>query len=90
MVSRKISDDLKEAALRLTNRGRDSIYNMAAITGLSVSTFYCICCRKLLTGSVAKAEAIGHGWPRTLARWDCDYLMRLARHKSTLFLDEYS
>jgi len=41
-------------------------------------------------GSVAKAQAIGHGHPRSLFRCDCDYLLSLARYKPTLFLDEYS
>jgi len=78
MVYRKISDDLKEAALRLMARGRDTVYDIAAVTGFSVRTLYHARHRKLHTGSVAKAEAIGRGRPRTLARRDCDYLLRLA------------
>ncbi|KJA26468.1 hypothetical protein HYPSUDRAFT_132666 [Hypholoma sublateritium FD-334 SS-4] len=90
MVYRKISDDLKEAALRLDARGHDNAYQIAAITGFSVRTFYRIRAQKLQTGTVAKAAAIGRGRPRTLLRRDCEYLLRLARHKPTLFLDEYS
>ncbi|KAJ7629158.1 hypothetical protein DFH06DRAFT_906303, partial [Mycena polygramma] len=41
------------------------------------------------TGSVAKAQAIGRGRPRTLADADAEYLVRLARHNPTIFLDEY-
>ena len=78
MVYQKISDDLKEAALWLMACGHDTVYDIAAVTGFSVHTLYCAHHQKLHTGSVAKAEDIGHGWPRTLARRDCDYLLRPA------------
>ena len=45
---------------------------------------------KHTTGSVAKAQAIGHGRPHSLLKTDADYLLRLTRHKPTLFLDEYT
>lgn len=90
MVYRKISNDLKEAALRLKARGRDTVYDIVAITGFSIRTFYRVRQQKLRTGSVAKQDAIGRGRPRTLLRHDCEYLLRLARYKPTLFLDEYS
>ena len=45
---------------------------------------------KQMMGSVAKAQAVGRGRPRSLLRQDCDYLLRLARYNPTLFLDEYS
>ena len=90
MVYQKISDDLKETALWLMACGCDTVHDIAAVTGFSVWTLYCAHHWKLPTGSVAKAEAIGLGQPRTLARRDCDYLLRLAWHKPTLFLDEYS
>ena len=76
MVYQKISDDLKEAALWLMACGHDTVYDIAAVTGFSVHTLYCAHHQKLHTGSVAKAEDIGHGWPRTLARRYCDYLLR--------------
>jgi len=90
MVYRKISNDLKEAALRLKARGRDSNYEISLITGFSTRTLYRARRRKLLTGSAAPAQPIGRGRPRSLLRRDCDYLLRLARHKPTLFLDEYA
>jgi transposase len=90
MVYRKISNDLKEAALRLKARGRDTNYEISQITGFSTRTLYRARRRKLLTGSVAPAHAIGRGRPRSLLRRDCDYLLCLARHKPTMFLDEYS
>lgn len=38
---------------------------------------------------VAKAQAIGRGRPRKALHEDVQYLIRLAHHKPTLFLDEY-
>jgi len=90
MVYRHISDDLKEAAIRLKNRGYDTNHEIRQITGFSTKTLNWAIQRKQATGSVAKAQAIGHGHPRSLLRCDCDYLLRLARYKPTLFLDEYS
>ena len=90
MVCRKISNDLKEAALRLKARGRDTNHEISLITGFSTSTLYRALRRKLLTGRAAPAPAIGRGRPRSLHRRDCDYLLRLARHKPTLFLDKYA
>lgn len=88
MVNRKISDDLKDAALRLKADGRTSAY-IRHITGISRRTLYRSQKRKRDTGSVAKAQAIGRGRPRSLLKQDAEYLLRLARHKPTLFLDEY-
>jgi hypothetical protein len=53
---RKISDDLKEAALRLKARGHDTNYEISQITGFSTRTLYRACRHKLLTGSVAPAQ----------------------------------
>ncbi len=61
MVYRKISDDLKEAALRLYARGRDNIHEIASITGFSIRTFYHTHQQKRRTGTVAKQAAIGRG-----------------------------
>jgi hypothetical protein len=58
--------------------------------GISKSMLYWAQKRKHITGSVAKAQAIGHGHPRSLLKTDTDYLLHLARHKPTLFLDEYA
>ena len=40
MSYRKIGDDLKEAALLLDAHGCDNVYDIAAITGFSICTFY--------------------------------------------------
>jgi transposase len=37
----------------------------------------------------SKAQAIGRGRPRKALHEDVQYLIRLAHHKPTLFLDEY-
>ncbi|KAH7918731.1 hypothetical protein BV22DRAFT_989379, partial [Leucogyrophana mollusca] len=84
----RISDDLKEAALRMADRGYRS-REITNITRISKSTLDRTRRRKHITGSVAKAQAIGRGRTRTLAHHDCQYLIRLARHNPTLFLDEY-
>ncbi|KAJ7075383.1 hypothetical protein B0H15DRAFT_791910 [Mycena belliarum] len=89
MPNRRISDDLKEAALRLEDRGRDTTKQILKIVQFSKSTLVRARRRKLLTGRVAKAVAHGRGRPRTLAEQDADYLVRLAKHKPTTFLDEY-
>ncbi|KAJ7675267.1 hypothetical protein B0H17DRAFT_946088 [Mycena rosella] len=89
MPNRRISDDLKEAALRLQDRGRDTTKEILQIICFSRSTLHRTCRHKVLTGHVTKAAAHGRGRPRTLAECDADYLVRLAKHKSTTFLDEY-
>ncbi|KAJ7814860.1 hypothetical protein B0H13DRAFT_1664370 [Mycena leptocephala] len=89
MPNRRISDDLKEAMLRMEDRGRDTTNEILKIAQFSRSTLIRMRKRKHLTGSVAKAQAIGRGRPRTLLQADADYLVRLARHNPTLFLDEY-
>jgi transposase len=90
MVYRHISDDLKKAAIRLKHRGRDSNSEISQIGGFSKRTLFRILRRKQATGSVAKAQAVGRGRPRSLARRDAEYLLHLARYRPTLFLDEYA
>ena len=75
MVYRHISDDLKEAAIRLKNRGRDTDHEIRQITGFSTKTLNRAIQCKQATGSVAKAQAIGRGRPWSLLRRDCDYLL---------------
>ncbi|KIJ17292.1 hypothetical protein PAXINDRAFT_59616, partial [Paxillus involutus ATCC 200175] len=85
-----ISDDLKRAALRLKACGRDSDDKICRIADLSKSTLYRTLCRCQATGDVTKAVAIGCGRPQKLIQLDCNYLLCLACHKPTLFLDEYT
>jgi hypothetical protein len=41
------------------------------------------------TGTAAHAPAVGRGWPRSYVGKDAEYLLDLACHKPTRFLDEY-
>jgi transposase len=88
MVNRKISDDLKAAALRLHARG-DSMKEITRITGLSMSTLARIRRRYRLTGKISRSPTIAPGRPRHLLQSDIRYLLALAHHNPTLFLDEY-
>ncbi|KAJ7217661.1 hypothetical protein B0H12DRAFT_1205575 [Mycena haematopus] len=71
MPNCRISDDLKEAMLRLEERGRDTTREILKIGQFSRSTLIRMRKRKHLTGSVAKAQAIA----------DADYLDRLERYR---------
>ncbi|PPQ83379.1 hypothetical protein CVT24_001450 [Panaeolus cyanescens] len=90
MVYRKISTDLKEAALKLKAQGRDTLEEIREITGISLRTLYRAQQQKQLTGSAAPALPIGCGRPQTLLRRDAEYLLSLAQHRPTLFLNEYA
>ncbi|KAG1875975.1 hypothetical protein C8R48DRAFT_768823 [Suillus tomentosus] len=90
MVNCHISDDVKRIALRLKNRRRDSDHEICQLVDFSLSTLYRTLCRNRATGDVTKKLTIGRGRPRKLIHSDCLYLLRLACHKPTLFLDEYS
>src|ERR1700737_1406447 len=89
MGNHKISDDLKEAALQLRQDGQTPGY-IKHITGISRCTLFCTQKWKHDTGSVAKAQAIRCGCPCSLLHSDAAYLLHLAHHKPTLFLDEYA
>ncbi|KAG1854287.1 hypothetical protein F4604DRAFT_1932895 [Suillus subluteus] len=86
MGNRRISDDLKDAALRMANKGYATT-EILSITQISTSTIYRTQCRKRATGSVAKIQAIGRGRPRAFTQHDIQFVIRLACHNPTLFLD---
>jgi transposase len=88
MVNRRISDDLKMAALRLKAKGH-SVTEILDITRFSRNTFHRAQRRYNQVGTVAKAQAIGRGRLRKAVRGDIQYLIRLAHHKPVMFLDEY-
>ncbi|KAG1906132.1 uncharacterized protein F5891DRAFT_942093 [Suillus fuscotomentosus] len=88
MGNRQISDNLKDAALCMVNKGY-ATPEILSITQISKSTIYCTQCCKRATGSVAKIQAIGRGRPRAFTQHDIQFLIWLARHNPTLFLDEY-
>lgn len=89
MVYRRISDDNKMTAVRLRLRGLDTVQEIKQLTAMSQASLYRVWNRFQTTGSVAKSEAIGRGRPRKLTSSDSHYLVRLARYKPSMFLDEY-
>lgn len=89
MPFRKISNDLKEASIRLANRGQDSLKDVLGIVGFSESTYWRTLRRLRATGSVAFAQPIQKGRHRKLLRADEDYVLALMERNPTLYLDEY-
>lgn len=90
MPYRKISNDLKEATIRLLARGQDSLEDILDIVGMSESTYRRALRRIRETGSVACPQPISKGRPRRLLREDEDYVLALMKHNPTLYLDEYA
>jgi transposase len=90
MVNRRISDDAYAIAMRLVDRGLDSDSEIADLCGFSTRSLARAKRRRRLTGTSAKGPILGlRGRPRILAHGDVAYLVSLARHRPTLFLDEY-
>jgi hypothetical protein len=70
MGNQRISDDLKEAALRMkAHEYCDE--EILEISRFSLSTLKRAARRKRLMGSVTKVQAIGRGRPRKLIHPDC-------------------
>ncbi|KAF6751580.1 hypothetical protein DFP72DRAFT_759499, partial [Ephemerocybe angulata] len=84
-----ISTDLKEAMLRLKSRKVVTLDDIERIGQLSTRTLYRAQRLYRLTGSASPPPAVGRGRPRTLLQADCDYLVQLARHSPSTFLDKY-
>ncbi|KAG1784496.1 uncharacterized protein HD556DRAFT_1251240, partial [Suillus plorans] len=80
----------KRAVLRPKDHGHDFDDEIYRITGISPSALYRTRRRQLLTGDVANAPELFRGCPRKLTHIDCQYLIHLACHKPTLFLDEHN
>lgn len=85
----RYSEDLKMAAVRLRHRGRDSVKDIIHITTMSRPTLFRTWRKHRLTRSVAHKQPIGAGRQRSVLFRDAEYLLRLARHSPTTFLDEY-
>jgi transposase len=81
--NRRISDDLKDAALRMVNKGYKTKEILSTIQ-FSKSTIYRTQRLKQATGSVTKLQAIGRGRPRVFTQHDIQFLIRLARHNPIL------
>lgn len=88
MPFRKISRDVKLAAINLYQRGLLELRDILDCVGFSESTFWRIWKLWRTTGDV-----VGHGHglagrPRKLLADDIDYLKRLIHHRPDWFLDE--
>ncbi|KAK0236856.1 hypothetical protein EDD85DRAFT_770593 [Armillaria nabsnona] len=67
----------------------DSPEEILHMTRFSLSTLYRTQRHFRLTGDVAKKPALGCGCPRKLLAADIAYLLSLAQHNPSKFLDEY-
>jgi transposase len=87
-MMRRISRDVKVAAIRLFERDLLGIDEILDCCGFSARTFYRILKLWRETGDVVKHSPSRHGRPRILVREDIDYLLGLIRHNPTYFLHE--
>jgi transposase len=88
MPFRKISRDLKLAAVRLHEEDLLPQHSILDALSISRSTFYRILNLWQTTGDVVKHRFGLPGRPRILHFDDLDYLLRLIRHNPDYFLDE--
>lgn len=88
MGNRKISADLKFAAIRLHEQGILGLSEILDCIGFSCMTFYRI--KKLYndTGNVVKPRSQYTGRPRIFNLEDLHYLLELINHRPDWFLDE--
>jgi transposase len=88
MGNRKISPDLKLAAVRLHERGVLTTREILECVGFSRRTFLRICKLYRETGDVIKPRSEYIGRPRALNIEDVAYLTELVQHRPDWFLDE--
>ncbi|KAG2050056.1 hypothetical protein BDR06DRAFT_892370, partial [Suillus hirtellus] len=88
MGNRKISPDLKLAAVRLHKRGILTTREILECVGFSRRTFLRICKLYRETGDVVKPRSEYIGQPRALNIEDVAYLTELVQHCPDWFLDE--
>lgn len=88
MVHRKISRDLKLAAVKLHEQGILNTQQVLECVNFSRRTFYRILALWQDTGDVVQYTYGIRGRPRILHFDDVDYLKRLVRHRPDWFLDE--
>ncbi|KAK0470459.1 uncharacterized protein EV420DRAFT_1258601 [Desarmillaria tabescens] len=67
----------------------DPAEEILCMTGFSLSTLYRTQCHFQLTGDVAKEQALSCGHPQKLLAADIAYLLSLAQHNPSKFLNEY-
>jgi len=88
MPFRKISRDLKLAAVCFHQHNLLPLDNILDCLQISESTFYCVLRLWNETGDVVRHTFGIRGRPRILHFNDIDYLKRLIRHRPDWFLDE--
>ncbi|KAJ7224887.1 hypothetical protein C8J57DRAFT_1197916 [Mycena rebaudengoi] len=88
MGYRKISRDVKIAALNLYEAGQMELPDILKCCGFSERTFYRILYLWRTTGDVVKHNPKNTGRPRLLHFDDIQYLLRLVRHSPDWFLNE--
>ncbi|KAJ6479049.1 Homeodomain-like protein, partial [Mycena sanguinolenta] len=84
---RRISRDLKIAALNLYEQGHFSLKQILACVGFSRSTFFRALHLWQTTGDVVRPQN-RTGRPRLLHHEDVDHLIRLVQERPDWFLDE--
>ncbi|KAG2071438.1 hypothetical protein BDR04DRAFT_1135016 [Suillus decipiens] len=88
MMFRKISDDVKRAAIRLSEHNLLSLQDILDCCGFSERTWYRIMKLWRDTGDVINQSRTARGRVRHLDREDIDYLLQLVRDNPDYFLDE--
>ena len=88
MGFRKISRDLKLAAMRIHDHGILPVGTIIDCLQISRRTFYRILDLWVTTGDVVRHTNGIRGRPRILHFDDIDYLRRIIRHRPDWFLDE--
>jgi transposase len=89
MGNRRISADVKMAAIRLWERDLLSLEDILDCVGFSRSTFFRVLRLYHETGDVVKPPCIRRGRPRSLHFDDVQYLLSLVNHRPDWFLDEF-
>ncbi|KAF9492130.1 hypothetical protein BDN71DRAFT_1343304, partial [Pleurotus eryngii] len=85
---RKISADVKTAAIHLYEKGLIPLEDILDCCGFSRRTFFRTLSLWRTTGSIQRNTYALRGRPRLLAPDDLQYLIRLVRHRPDWFLDE--
>jgi transposase len=88
MPYRRISRDLKLAAMNLYERELIPLEDILDCVGFSERTFYCVLKLWRETGDVVNHTHGFRGRPHLLVFDDVQYLLRLVRHRPDWFLDE--
>lgn len=88
MGNRKISPDLKLAAMKMYEKGLMDLDDILDCVGFKESTFYRVLRLYRDTGDVVRPRSNLRGRPRKLDFDDSNYLVTLVNHRPDWFLDE--